>query len=213
MSLLKAQVRVAVTNDIGADLDDQLEHAQREVHQQEGAKAAFATAKSAIEQLLNHLKKDIEDGKYSLEQGSEISKWIQRASAICESLGVSATNTLIAKSGAYEQNKRLVDLIRKRMDSETAKLRELELLARAQQHAGVGPAGEMDPTAPPAPKSIKQLRLEEAAREAAAAAQGTLEPPVLPVEPDEPPPAPVASEKHGKANGKRGKGSRGAAHA
>lgn len=208
MSLLKAQVRVAVTNDIGADLDDQLEQARREVQQQEGAKAAFATAQKAVEQLLTHLKKDVEDGKYSVEQGADISRWIQRAMAVCDGLGAQATQILIAKNGALAQNERLVSMIKKRLDGEVEKLRELELLARAQRAAGLEPVQESDPTAPPAPKSIKQQRLEEEARERAAAA-GAASPPVVPSSTDAPPPAPAKG-----ANGKaRGKGSRGAAHA
>jgi hypothetical protein len=201
VSLLKAQVRVAVTNDIGADLDDQLEQARREAQQQEGAKAAYATAQKAVEQLLTHLKKDIEDGKYGPEQGVDISRWIQRAMAVCDGLGAQATQILIAKNGALAQNERLVSIVKKRLDGEVEKLRELELLARAQRAAGLEPAQESDPTAPSAPKSIKQIRLEEAAREAEAAAQAA-----------EPAPTPPASA-NGKVNGKRGKGSRHAANA
>lgn len=210
MSLLKAQIRTLLTNEIGADLDDQLEQAKREVHETTGAKAAYATAQECIKQLLPHLKKDIDDGKYSLEQGNEISKWIQRASGVVESLGLQSTHTLLAKHGAVAQNERLVAIVRKRFEGEKSKYEELAkkvLPPETSEHV------EADPTAPAAPKSIKQLRLEEAAREAAAGAQGTLEPPVLPVEPEEPPLVPAVPEKHGKANGKRGKGSRGAAHA
>lgn len=209
MSLLKAQIRTLLTNEIGADLEDQLENSRREVQQQEGAKAAFSTAREAVGQLLGVLQKDLSDGKYTLEQGQEISKWVQRAMAVCESLELKATHQLLIKNGAVAQSERLVALVRKRFDGEKTKYEELARLALPSDE---GAPAEADPTAPAAPKSIKQLRLEEAAREAAAA-QGTLEPPVLPVEPDAPPPAPVASEKHGKANGKRGKGSRGAAHA
>ena len=207
MSLLKAQIRTLLTNEIGADLDDQLEHAKREVQETTGAKAAYATAQECIKQLLPHLKKDIDDGKYTLEQGNEISKWIQRASGVCESLGVQATHTLLAKNGAVAQNERLVALVRKRFEGEKAKYEDL---AKKVLPPETGGPVEADPTAPAAPKSIKQLRLEEAAREAA---QGSLEPPVLHVEPDEPLPAPMPPDKYGKANGKRGKGSRGAAHA
>lgn len=196
MSVLKQQIRVAVTNDIGADLDDQLEQARREVLHQEGAKAAYATAQKLVEQLLPHLQKDIDAGKYSLEQGAEISKWIQRAMGVCESLGLQATHLIIAKNGAVAQNERLVQLVKKRLDAEQAQLAEI---AKTVQSEG-------DPTAPPAPKSIKQIRLEEAAREKAAAEAQSGAPPV------EPAPQPPAATK--SANGKaRGKGSRGAAHA
>lgn len=195
MSLLKAQVRVAVTNDIGADLDDQLEHARRDVQQQEGAKAAYSTAHKLIEQLLPHLQKDIESGKYDLQQGAEIAKWIQRAMGVCESMSVQASHLLLSKNGAVAQNERLVALVKKRLEIEQAKVTEL-----AKQPALVD-QDEVDLTAAPtAPKSIKQIRLEEAAREAAAAqAEAKV---------DEPPPPPTV-----KSNGKRGKGSRSAAHA
>lgn len=206
MSLLKAQVRVSVTHDIGADLDDQLEQARREVFQQEGAKAAYATAQKLIEQLLPHLQKDIEAGKYSLEQGAEIAKWIQRATGVCESLGVQATHLVIAKSGAVAQNERLIQLVKKRLDTEQLQLAEA---AKALQV-------EVDPTAPSAPKSIKQIRLEEAAREAEQAAKNGAQdkeaqsasppPPAL-----EPEPAPSLQKS---SNGKmRGKGGRGVANA
>jgi hypothetical protein len=161
-SVLKQQIRVAVTNDIGADLDDQLEAAKAEVQQQEGAKAAYSTAEKLIEQLLPHLQKDLNDGRISLETASESSKWIQRAMGVCSSLHVQATHLVIAKQGAVSQTEKLLGIVKKRFDSERAKLVELEKL-------GVSGQDDIASAAPSAPKSIKQLRMEEAAAEAAAA--------------------------------------------
>lgn len=159
MSVLKQQIRVAVTNDIGADLDDQLEAAKVEVQQQEGAKAAYATAEKLIGQLLPHLQQDLNDGKLSLETATVVSKWLQRAMGVCTTLHAQATNAVIAKSGAAVQTERLVGLVKKRFDAERAKLIELEKAASEQASA----ADEGEARGRPAPMSIKERRLAEAA--------------------------------------------------
>lgn len=165
MSLLKAQIRVAVTNDIGSDLDDQLEQARREVQQQEGAKVAYATAQKHVEQLLVHMQREIEDGKLDLESGALVSKWVQKAAGVCDSLGVQAQQLWLVRTGAVSQNERLLGLLKKRMDTEKARLQELLQVAQSDKVQSIPVA---DPTVGSAPPSLKQLRQAEAAEVAKA---------------------------------------------
>jgi len=167
VSVLKQQIRVAVTNDIGADLDDQLEAAKVEVQQQEGAKAAYATAEKLIGQLLPHLQQDLNDGKIPMETASVVSKWVQRAMGVCTTLHAQATNAVIAKSGAVLQTEKLVGLVKKRFDAERAKLIELE--KEASEQPVLDAASEGRPEGRRAPVSIKEQRLREAMSEDAQA--------------------------------------------
>jgi len=108
VSELKAEIKMATAHHIGAKLDDQLEAAGAEVHRYEGAKEALKQAAKALESLMSHVDKDLDEGKYEelvtagpLKIAETVKLYVQRSMAAVQNLAISAeTNGFVARGKA-----------------------------------------------------------------------------------------------------------------
>lgn len=181
MSLFKSELKMLVTHEIGVRVDDSLEAAKKDLNILEGRQAAFIDGSKAVEGLLGHVDKDIEDGKLELPVAGEIKKYILRASNALQNLSVQAANFRMAQTGKVHGIEQIVTLLKNMVDAERDKVDALKVAGTAPAEAGDRPAG----VAPAG--SIKEQRLAEEAAEAQEASKA----PEVPQEPKvEEPPAP-----------------------
>jgi hypothetical protein len=106
VSELKAEIKMATAHQIGAKLDDQLETANSEVQRYEGAKEALKQAVKALEGLMSHVDKDVDEGKYNelagelgpLKIAELVKLYIQRSMSSVQNMAIGAeTNGFVAR--------------------------------------------------------------------------------------------------------------------
>lgn len=168
MNLDKSAVKIGTAHEIGCRLDDMLEESQKEVLRLEGSVAGLGKGLKAVTDLSTHLKKDLDEGKYDLEQVNEIQKWLDRAQQVLTNLGKHYQVLQVNQTGRTQAFEITVKTVKKFKDDEDSKQRSLlEALktGQATQDSITG-STEMAPGAPRVPgahpgASLKQQRLSE----------------------------------------------------
>lgn len=87
---VKHEVKVLTYHELGMKLDDQLDAAKAEQSSFEGSKKAFALGRAKVEELTAHIDKDVRDGTLDLEQSTLAKRWVLRAVAVLQNLGIQA---------------------------------------------------------------------------------------------------------------------------
>jgi len=104
MNIDKAELQKMLLNNMGADVEDRKDAAQKELNQYEGGISALRTAKTNIEQLHEHLKLDVREGRISglidpVDVEKEVHKWINRAADIVENLALGSETRKLQTMG------------------------------------------------------------------------------------------------------------------
>ncbi len=154
MSTTKAELRLMILHDLGADAEDQLEAARTELHRREGAQSAFVASARAVEQLMVPVQAEVSSGALTLEQGKLILGWLQRAYGVCESMHATARQHVAAQGGAVAQAEKFVGMVKKKWQT-------------SQEEVPSTAAPVLSAPERVAPRSIKEIRLAEARAAAA----------------------------------------------
>jgi hypothetical protein len=160
MTAGKTEIKIGTYHEVGAELDDALEGAHAEVHAARGAKGALAAARKQIANLGAAAKAEVEEGELALEEANAVSKYLTRVDAIMESALVTARNQELVSSGKASALEKSVQRIKKKVDTEAARIQA------AIDSAGSDEDIDMRPTG--ARQTIKERRQAEARAEAKA---------------------------------------------
>lgn len=158
MSVLKSEMKQAITHDIGVRVEDAMEVAKRELAVLEGRQAAFADGAKAVEALLGHVDKDVEAGTYDLLVADHVKRYIQRGAQALINLAQQAANYRIAQTGVVRGFDTTVKLLKGIIEEEERK-KQAALTAEADSKAQ-RPVGEHPGL------SVKERRLAEEAMQA-----------------------------------------------
>lgn len=157
MSVAKAELKIAITTDIGATIEDSFEAVKKELYRHEGAVNAYPQAAKACEALAEHVKKDIDEGVYDLQTGEFINRYIARAAALQRNLHRQAENLCVAAAGKIAGFESVMETLKKYRNAEQLKLNEARLQEASSDTTPNATILEMRPGL-----SIKQRRqLEE----------------------------------------------------
>jgi len=142
-TLEKAEIKILTAGDIGADIEDMMEQAQKAEHMHEGAKLALGDASRKVNALAEHLKKSIEDGDLKLGEIDSpekidglVRKYIVRAVNILENLQLMAQNSQIGSAGMVAGYKSAMRAPMKVMEGERKKMEALKEAIEEQQRTG-----------------------------------------------------------------------------
>lgn len=165
MSVLKSEVKIATTQEIGVRMDDLLDEAQGEVHRAMGGQSALMEAVKQVQLLHGHVDKDIDESKYDLDVGSKIKLYVTRAVTILESMSQQLSNVQFTKRGKVEALQRVVHQIKSIQDAEKTKLESLQTVPPENQLANKERVIGQHPG-----QSLKDLRLAESTKNVTAPA-------------------------------------------
>lgn len=158
MSVEKAEVRAGAMHEVGVRMDDLLEAVKADVHRFDGAASGLLQCVKAIEGLLAHVDKDVDEGKYDLEVAKVAKQYIARAVQVAQNLGQQSSNQKILSIGKVQMGEAAVATVKKMHQVETGRA---ETLARVEQT----PEDDVDLRSRTAgarpPMTIKEQRLAE----------------------------------------------------
>jgi hypothetical protein len=131
MDIKKAELTLAILNNLGADFEDRKEAAQKRIYELEGAHKALREAASKIDLLIDGYRKAWKDGNDEFPDGMEdeqykaIERAIRRSSAVCQSLFDVATTNKFRALGALDELLRGVENIKKKYDDQQSRLKDV----------------------------------------------------------------------------------------
>lgn len=146
----KAELKMAVSHDLGSQVDDFLEAARRDLERCVGGQTALLEAAKLVQTLHGVADKEIEEGTLDLDQAKKIKLYVTRAVIGVESLAQRFANMQITTAGRMQGLEAAVGAIKK---YHTGATHERDtVLAAAQQSPDEQRPGNL---------SIKQQRLAE----------------------------------------------------
>ena len=152
MGIDKSEIKILTANNIGADLEDMQEAAQRAEYTHEGARKALAEAGVKVAQLAGHIERDLEEGKIDVAELKEplgierlLKRYLGKAIGVLDNLHEGAKIAHATSAGMASAYKKSMGVSKKVKDDEIAKVKGLlETLELAKQ---VGDGEEVDLTA------------------------------------------------------------------
>jgi hypothetical protein len=195
MAIDKTKLRLDIIHSFGADFEDLLENAEKEIARNEGAQTALKTAQAKVAAMCEHVEKDLEDGVLDklisgddagvLPLAAYVKRKIMQASGIVENLkGVVAVNKLQSE-GALSAYKQVFEIVQKKHADATEKL---EMLAKIE-------SGELPEDAMRVRSPAADIRARKAEAQAEKEAQKEAESAAEPAEAQKPEPEPEPEEK------------------
>jgi len=129
LSQVVSEVKVYTANEIGANIEDMLNNAEKAEKMHEGAKLVLGDAIKKIGALVDLLKQDIDEGRMKIDDFSSITavqaiivKYVARAQNILENMQLSEQSSQTAAAGMSVAYKRSMDTVKRMKDAEEAKL-------------------------------------------------------------------------------------------
>jgi len=130
----KSLIKISIMNDLGVELEDQLEILQREIHLDEGAKRAIADASVAIEELLfSVIPKEISSGDLTPSNAVIARKYVSKCVEFLRGYTQALTLSHTEKRGKQEaftitrdRVKVLYDEEKLRLDNYNSSIKRLE---------------------------------------------------------------------------------------
>lgn len=95
----KAEIIAGTAHRMGARIEDLFEAAKRESLKHTAQREAYQKSAKAVEQLLNHVSKDLDEGKLEMEQAKLVKTWLGRAISVCENMGRNSENLILVSQG------------------------------------------------------------------------------------------------------------------
>jgi hypothetical protein len=152
----KAEIKIFTANEIGADLEDMMEQAQKAEHMHEGAKIALADAYKKVNALADYLHKTIEDGELNLAEIDTpekieglVRRYIGRCAGVIENLGLMAQNAQLGAAGMVAAYKNAMKAPMKVMEAERKKIDAVKSVLDQATASGGDPDVQL--RAPPRP--------------------------------------------------------------
>jgi len=153
MNLDKAQLKIAVANNLAADMEDRLEGEMKAAHELAGAAQALRqVAKKVPADLIAKLEADQEEGDKAIKDGLEahrvvqiIKQWLTRAGDYLGHMADVEQQKAVAQGGRASGLQDAMKLVKKMKDEETQKLQTfMELSAKGEEAVLTAPrtAGE-----------------------------------------------------------------------
>lgn len=197
MNLNKAELKIAVLNEVGNVLDDQREAADRQLQQAIGAKAGLLAARRDLNSIFEAADRGVDEGAIpDLEALALVKAWLSKAAASLEVKAKHFENVEIQTVGKVQQASLAVELLSKMHKGESDRVRNF--MAQIESGAIVieddGSLSQGDVTR----RSVgirpgQSIAAQRKAEEAAAKANGKA--PETPAEPAEEKPKGKAAKK------------------
>jgi hypothetical protein len=127
MSIEKSEIKVVAAHEIGCRLDDALEASTKDLYRLEGAVTAFKQAAQAVEGLAKHIDKEMDEGKFDLEQAKIIKRYVERAHQMMTNLGIQSDANRVAQTGKVSGMQQAVQLAKQFRDAEESKAQTLRV--------------------------------------------------------------------------------------
>ena len=157
MSVEKIELRAAGMHEVGVRMDDLLDAARKEVLRCEGAQLGLLQATKGVIDLIAHVDKDVDEGKYGLEAAKLIKLYLSRASEVVQNLSKNASNQKIAATGQVQMAEVAVQITKKMHDGELAKRAAVAAAEAAPEEITL----RTRPEGVHPPATIKEQRLAE----------------------------------------------------
>ena len=183
MAIDKTRLRRDIIHDFGAQFEDMLEQARKEIARNEGAKIALKTAKAKVEELCAHVERDLEEGVLEnlisgddagvLPLASYIKRKVMQAGGVIENLnGIVAVNAMRAE-GELTAYKAVFAAVKKSYDAAVAKEEFLAKVASGEldESMTTRPEGVHPSDVPLSPAADIAQRREQARKEKEEAAE------------------------------------------
>jgi hypothetical protein len=136
----KAEIKALVAHELGVGLDDMLEAVLVEAQQYRGAKEGLRQAVVALNQYhKEHIDKDIDEGKLSLEDADRIRRYLARDVGIIENLAVRAEVSQLQAEGKAAGVRLAVGNVKKYHDHEKTLAIQMRTGEQAAAPSAEGP--------------------------------------------------------------------------
>jgi hypothetical protein len=142
MSLEKTELTAHIANEIGADIEDLLEQADKAMQASEGVSVGLARASKGVNGILGHVDKALDEGELDLEQSTLVKRWLSRCSGSIEGLKAQAEVERLQARGYRAGVARAMETARKRRDMARVKaesVRAYEAGEGSSRPSGVRP--------------------------------------------------------------------------
>jgi hypothetical protein len=130
----KATIRSEAIFELGERFEDRLDAKTASLNAAKGSVVAFSEASKAIEAILSHVDKDIDEGKIDLEQAKIVKQWISRCHFATVGLGRNAENKVYLAEGQLSAVRELLDTTKKFYEIENAKILRVQEAAEMALH-------------------------------------------------------------------------------
>lgn len=118
----KAEIIAGTAHRMGARIEDLFEAAKREVIKHTSQKEAFFKSSKAVEQLLSHVSKDLDEGKLEMEQAKLLKTWLHRAVTVCENMSRNSENLVLVAQGQVKGLETALGTAKQEYETANAKL-------------------------------------------------------------------------------------------
>ena len=139
MNPAKSEIKILTTREIGADVEDKYEAAEKQVSEFKGAEEGLKQSARALASLHAHIDKDLDEGVVDkvlnepLKVAEYAKKYVTRCMGLIENMGTRAEFNKYRAQGKAEGLKTAVDTLKKVHDAEAQKLqRYVEALEAAK---------------------------------------------------------------------------------
>lgn len=139
MTPAKIETKLETTFEIGAKLDDMLEGARREFHQNEGAKNALGLAAKRLEEHQKVADKELDEGLMDKEQHNIVKKYVDQCGGIVRNLFITAEIQMLQAQGRVSALEAAVGIVKKMHDDD---VRRLDMLRDAVKRGIILPEEE-----------------------------------------------------------------------
>ena len=126
MTIEKAELTAAIANEIGADIEDLLEHSDRAMQTSEGVSVGLGRAFKGVQGILEHVDKALDSGELDLEQSTLVKRWISRVAGSIEGLKAQAEVERLQARGYRAGVSRAMEAAKKRRDNAKVKAESLK---------------------------------------------------------------------------------------
>jgi hypothetical protein len=168
MNPMKAEVKMLTVQDLGANMDDVLEGAQKEASKAEGGMEWLAKAANGLKAISQKVDRDLDTGTIEMEVARYTKKMLGLASESLNSVALQAQSQKLAAVGKAAGIEQCVKMAKKIYDTEKLKL-ESAILQMEKDRAQAEEAGEEPPNGsrPRSNAAADDLRARKAASRAA----------------------------------------------
>jgi hypothetical protein len=155
MNLEKADVKIGTANEIGCQIEDSLEAAQKEALRAEGTLAAFPQVQQTLEGVFKAVDKDIEAGDFDLDTAALIKKYLVRAAQAIQTLSKQSEANRLVLGGKIVALEHTVKLVSAYKQAEELKASNFRKAVEAQQQEAVQ-SGQKEETVAGRPQELNR---------------------------------------------------------
>ena len=213
MSIDKAQLKILITNNLGATIEDRLEGERKAMHELTGAAVALKQAAQKVPRdLIAKLEREQEEGTNVIKDGLEghkvvglIKLWLTKASDYLGHLADVEQQKAIVQGGRAAGLEEAMGIVKKERDDTAQRLAELAAAADADAPPPVADQRSAAAQARAEHGSLAERRAAAAAQHDTAAGESSAKQDAPPTVAALPPPTPPSAKGRGtgKSAGKR----------